>query len=102
MNLITILGGCIFLALGVANLLQGISFLAQAGPLYPSLLQAGAAHWPAWSVIFAFLGAAVNLAIGLSALISSAGFRRYARAWELRLIEAEHSEESLKTSMEQG
>jgi hypothetical protein len=102
MNLISILGGCIFLALGVLNLLEGISAVLRAGPLYPYLIQAGLANWPPWSVFFAFFAAGLDLAIGLVSLSFSAGFRRYSRAWELRLIEAARSEEALRKSMEQG
>ncbi|HVP25066.1 MAG TPA: hypothetical protein VMS81_03715 [Methanomicrobiales archaeon] len=87
MNLIAILGGTIFLVLGVSNLLQGISAW-YAGTGLPSFL--------------AFVAAAINLTIGATSLLFSVWFRRYARAWELRLIEAGHSEETLKHSMEQG
>jgi hypothetical protein len=102
MNLISILGGCIFLGLGVLNLLDGLSALLRAGPLHPSLVQAGPASWPPWSVFFAFLAAGLNLAIGLACLLSSLWFRRFSRAWELRLMEAAHSEDALEKSMGQG
>jgi len=87
MNLIAILGGAVFLALGVVNILQGI------------------AAWYAGTGLmsfFAFFAGGLNIAIGLAALLTSAGFRRYARAWESRLAEAGQSEETLKKSMEQG
>jgi hypothetical protein len=87
MNLISTLGGAIFLALGVANLVQGVSGWHEAAGL---------------SSLPAFLAAGINLAIGIVSLLFSSWFRRYARAWELRLIEAGHAEEDLKESMEQG
>src|SRR5512136_1892763 len=86
MNLISTLGGVIFLALGLANLVQGISLLNQATYLSSAL---------------AFLAAGINLVIGLVSLLFSSWFRRFSRAWELRLIEASHSEENLKKTMEQ-
>jgi hypothetical protein len=89
MNLIATLGGCIFLALGIVNLVQGLS----AG--YP-------APGPDSAYLFPFVAAATNIAIGLVSLLSSAWFRQYARAWELRLIEATQGEEALEKSMEQG
>ena len=88
MNLISILGGCIFLALGVLNLAQGISAWYAGGTGFPFL--------------FAFLAAGINMTIGLASLLFSSWFRRYSRAWELRLIEAARSEEALRKSMEQG
>ena len=87
MNLISTVGGAIFLALGLANLLQGITGLTGAANI---------------SALLPFLAAAINLTIGLVCLFLSSWFRRYARAWELRLIEASRWEENLKQSMEQG
>jgi hypothetical protein len=87
MNLIAILGGAIFLALGITNLLQGIS------------------AWYAGTVLSSlpgFAAAAINIAIGATSLLFSVWFRRFARAWELRLIEAAQSEETLRKSLEQG
>jgi len=89
MNLIATLGGCLFLALGIVNLVQGISLGYPAGG-------------PDLAYLFPFVAAGINLAIGLVSLLSSAWFRSYARAWERRLIEASHSEEALEKSMEQG
>ncbi len=82
MNLISTLGGCIFLALGGLNLIQGVSV------------------WPPSGL--AILAAGIELAVGLASLLISSMFRRYAKTWELRLIEAEHSEEILRKSMEPG
>jgi len=94
MNLIAALGGVIFLALGVVNLVEGISHWYSPSPgeiLYlPAIL------------LPLLLAVVIDLVIGVVSLLSSVGFRRYARAWELRLIEAEHSEETLRKSMEQG
>ena len=88
MNLISTLGGAIFLALGVLNLVQGISaWLSAAGIV---------------TLLLAIVAAAINLTIGLVSLLFSSWFRRYARAWDRRLIEASHSEEALKNAMEQG
>jgi hypothetical protein len=89
MNLICTLGGTVFLALGVLNLIQGISMGMSAGGrgfLFLSLLAA----------------AGINLTIGLVSLLFSSWFRRYARAWDHRLIEASNSGEALKLAMEQG
>lgn len=88
MNLISTLGGCIFLALGVLNLFQGISTWLSAGGMV--------------SLLLSLVAAGINLAIGLVSLLFSAWFRRYSRAWDHRLIEAAHSEEALKHAMEQG
>jgi len=103
MNLLSIVGGCIFLALGMLNLIQGISALASGSvPGYPLFVQAGLTSGIGRSVLLSFLAAGLNLAIGLVSLLSSTWFRRFSRAWELRLIEAAHSEETLRKSMEQG
>ena len=88
MNLISTLGGAVFLALGVLNLVQGVFAWMSAGDLVSLLLSLGAAG--------------INLTIGLVSLLFSSWFRRYASAWDHRLIEASHSEEALKHAMEQG
>jgi hypothetical protein len=86
MNLISTLGGSIFLVLGVLNLFQGISaWLSAEGIL---------------SLLLAFVAAGINLTIGVVSLLFSSWFRRYARAWDHRLIEATQSEEALKHAME--
>jgi len=103
MNLFSMLGGCIFLALGILNLVQGISAAASGSvPAYTLIVQAGLTSGIGRSVFLSFFAAGINLAIGLASLLFSTWFRRYSRAWELRLIEASHSEETLKTTMEQS
>jgi hypothetical protein len=103
MNLLSILGGCIFLALGVLNLIQGISAAVSGSvPAYTYLVQAGLTSGIGRSVILSFLAAGINLAIGLVSLLFSSWFRRFSRAWELRLVEAAHAEEPLRKSMGQG
>jgi NAD/NADP transhydrogenase beta subunit len=102
MNLISILGGAIFLVLGVLNLVQGISALASGSvPASTLIVHAGLISGIGRSVLLSFFAAGLNLAIGFVSLLSSAWFRRYSRAWDLRLIEAEQSGEALRKSMEQ-
>jgi hypothetical protein len=88
MNLISTLGGAVFLTLGLLNLLQGISAWLSAGGIV--------------SLLLAIVAAGINLTIGVVSLLFSSWFRRYARAWDRRLIEASHTEEALKHVMEQG
>jgi hypothetical protein len=102
MNLISTLGGCIFLALGLLNLVQGISAALGSVPAYTLLVQAGLTSGIGRSVLPSFLAGGINLAIGGVSLLFSTWFRRFSRAWELRLIEAAHSEEALEKTMEQG
>jgi hypothetical protein len=103
MNLISTLGGAVFLALGMLNLVQGISSgLAGSGPIYIFLVQAGLTSGIGASLFLSFFAAGINLTIGVVSLLFSSWFRRYARAWDHRLIEASHSEEALKHAMEQG
>jgi len=87
MNLITTLGGAVFLALGVLNLFQGISAWLSAGDLV--------------SLLSSLVAAGINLTIGGVCLLFSSWFRRYSRAWGHRLIEASRSEEALKHALEQ-
>ena len=91
MNLISILGGAIFLALGVVNIIQGIQWWYSP---YPGEI----IYVPTLIPLFFAIG--IDLAIGLVSLRFSLWFRRYARAWDHRLIEASHTEEALKQSME--
>ena len=91
MNLISILGGAIFLALGVVNIIQGIQWWYSPNP-------GEIIYLPALIPLFFAIG--IDLGIGLVSLRFSFWFRRYARAWDRRLIEASHSEEALKQSME--
>jgi hypothetical protein len=85
MTVVCTLGGAIFLALGAMNLVEAGMAAGSGESLYLSLLAAG-----------------VNLAIGIVALRLSSWFRRYARAWDLRLAEASRSEEPLRQTMERG
>jgi hypothetical protein len=87
MNLISTLGGWIFLVLGVANIAQGISAWYSGTGL---------------SFLLPFLASGINMTIGLASLLFSSSFRRYSRAWERRLVEASHAEEGLRDSMEPG
>lgn len=90
MNLISTLGGAIFLALGVINIVDGIlAWYSPPGYFYLPVFLAP------------FIAGAINLTIGVVSLRFSSWFRRYARAWDRRLIEASHSEEALKHAMEQ-
>ena len=101
MNLISTLGGCIFLILGVLNLYEGISaLLAGSGPANIFLVQQGLTSGVAQTLPFSFFAAALNLAIGLVSLLFSAWFRRYSRAWDRRLIEADRSGDALKATLE--
>ena len=85
MTLVCTLGGALFLALGVWNLVQAGLTLGSGGSPYLSRLAAG-----------------INLTIGMVSLLLSSWFRRYSRAWDLRLAEASRSEEALRHAMEQG
>jgi hypothetical protein len=103
MTLICTLGGAIFLALGVLNLLAGISAaMAGTGPLYIFLVQAGLTSGIGRSLFLSFVAAGINLAIGIVSLRLSSWFRRYSRAWDLRLAEASRSGEALRHALEQG
>ena len=102
MTLVCTLGGIIFIVLGLLNLVAGISALvAGTGPLYPFMVRAGLTGGIGESPFFSFLAAGINLAIGMVSLLLSSWFRRYSRAWDLRLEEASRSEEALRHAMEQ-
>ena len=88
MTLICSFGGCIYLALGIVNIVQGI--LAGASPGGMVMLR-----------IF-FISAGINLTIGIVTLRFSTWFRRYSASWDRRLAEAVQSEDSLRSAMEQG
>ena len=88
MAFIGTIGGAIFLALGIANLAQGI----QAIPAQSDQI----------SGYLAFVAAAVNLTIGLVTLHFARGFRTYADVWDIRLDRAGKGEESLKQALENG
>jgi hypothetical protein len=93
MNLISIVGGAIYIALGVVNIVQGISIWYSPSPSVFFYLPAFIAYC---------IAVGINMAIGLVALLSAAGFRRYARAWDRRIIEADRAGESLQGSLEPG
>ena len=102
MNLISTLGGCVYLALGVLNLFEGISaVLAGSGPAYVFIVQEGLTSGVGRTLLISFFSAAINLTIGVVSLRFSSWFRRYARAWDRRLIETSRTEEALKHAMEQ-
>ncbi|MGD0535141.1 MAG: hypothetical protein ABR999_06820 [Methanoregula sp.] len=87
MTLISIAGGIFFLALGIANLVQGIlAFPAAAGP--------------GFDVIAIFGAAPLNAGIGLVTISFAVRFRRYAGTWDVRLKLAGDGEESLKEALE--
>jgi len=86
MTVICALGGCAFLAIGVLNLVQGITWTADPDT---SLIQA-----------LPFIAAGINLSIGLASLLFSGYFRRYSAAWDLRLDETARSETILERTLE--
>jgi hypothetical protein len=88
MTLIATAGGLVYLALGIANLVQGSQALTGA---------AGQGPW-----VIAFTAAAINLTIGLVTIYFSRGFHRYSQVWDLRLEQADSGEESLKRVLESG
>jgi hypothetical protein len=87
MTLISIAGGLFFLALGIANLVQGIMALP-------------AAAGPGFGVIAIFGAAPLNAGIGLVTIFFALRFRRYADTWDLRLELAGKGEESLRKALE--
>lgn len=80
------LGGCVFVTLGIVNLIQGF-----ATPVFPAVGFAG---------IFPFIAAAINLTIGLCAIAISIEFHRYATIWDERIKTAAHSENALQCALE--
>ena len=82
MVFICILGGCAFLILGIANLVQGIMAGAGTG-------------------IFPILAAGINLTIGCASLASAMFFRRYSAVWDKRILNAAETEYALQQAMEQ-
>jgi hypothetical protein len=88
MTLICSFGGCIYLALGIVNIVQGIlAGVSPGGMMIPGI---------------SFLAAGINLTIGIVALRFSTWFRRYSASWDRRLAEASQAEDSLRSTMEQG
>jgi hypothetical protein len=82
MVLICTMGGCVFLALGFINLIQGIS----AGPTT--------------TLVLYFSAAAINTALGIWGLLSSTWFRSYTAVWNQRLDKASLSENTLMHALE--
>ena len=85
MTIVCTLGGAVFLTMGVVNLVQaGMAIGGNESPLLPLLAAGG------------------TMALGIVSLFLSSWFRRYARAWDLRLAEASRSEDALRQTMERG
>jgi hypothetical protein len=87
MTYISTLGGAIFLALGVANFIEGIQVFTVAG--------GGTGY-------LTFLAAMINLTIGVGTLHFARGFRTYSNAWDLRIDQVGRDEESLQRTLENG
>ncbi len=85
MTIICALGGCVFLALGILNLVQGFFALSLSGSALIRILP--------------FVAAAINLTIGLASLLFSTWFRKYSAVWDHRMEEASRSEDALKKSL---
>ena len=86
MALIATIGGVIFLAFGVANLVQGVQAVTADGGQISGYL--------------AFLAGGINLTIGLITFRFARGFKYYSDVWDLRLDKAGKGEESLKQTLE--
>jgi hypothetical protein len=87
MTLICALGGCIFLVLGILNIVQGIAALSGSGG-------------PEMGVL-AFVAAGINLTIGCSSLLFASWFKKYTEVWDHRMDEAARSEDALRLALEQ-
>jgi len=88
MTRICTLGGCVFLALGIINLIGAVAVWGSpAGILVASLF---------------FITTAINLTIGIASLRFSSYFRRYSRAWDNRIDEVSQNEKALHNFMERG
>ncbi len=85
MTLICALGGCIFLALGVLNLVEGITAVGGTGNL--------------WILVLPFVAAGINLTIGFASLSFSTWFKKYTAVWDHRLEETSRSEDALRRSL---
>jgi hypothetical protein len=88
MALIGTIGGAVFLAFGITNLIQGIQIVSSGGDQLSGYL--------------ALVASAVNLIIGLVTIHFARGFRTYAGVWDIRLDQAGRGEESLKLALENG
>ncbi|MDD1647427.1 MAG: hypothetical protein LUQ03_06075 [Methanomicrobiales archaeon] len=93
MTIICTLGGIVFIGLGVINIFEGIMAL-NAPPV------TGLFYLPAF--LAPLLAVGIDLAVGVVSLLISSWFRKYSRAWDLRLAEASRSEDALRQTMEQG
>jgi hypothetical protein len=72
MNLIAMVGGCIFIALGVMNLAQGIAaFVSGTEPATTHLVQAAFSSGIGRSALLSFLAAGINLATGVASILIS-------------------------------
>jgi hypothetical protein len=88
MTIICALGGCPFLAIGILNLVQGLSWWSASGGSMGVQ-------------VLSFVAAAINLTIGLASLLFSTWFHRYSAVWDRRMEEASRSEDALQHAMEQ-
>jgi len=88
MTLICALGGGAFLATGLLNLAQGLSWWSASG----GAMGVG---------VLSFVAAGINLAIGIASLLFSTWFHRYSAVWDRRTEEAARSEDALQHAMEQ-
>jgi hypothetical protein len=86
MNVICLLGGCIYFAFGLQNLYVGLVSAVMAG-------STGAG-------IFAFVATAFNCTIGIVSILFSVYFHRYSKVWDKRMAKAETSEAVLIHTME--
>jgi hypothetical protein len=80
------LGGCVFVTLGIVNILQAFAAGSTGG------------NW--WSLALPFFAAAINLTIGIITILISIGFHRYSAVWDQRLTTATYSEDALQHVME--
>jgi hypothetical protein len=83
MILVCTLGGFCFLALGILNVVQGISAT------------------DALTRLLSLIAAAINLTIGIVSLRFCRYFQNYSAAWDRRLEEVTRSEDALQHAMEQ-
>lgn len=86
MNGICLLGGCIYLALGLQNLYAGLVPAVTGGST--------------GGVIWCFAAAAVNCTIGIVSIVFSLWFYRYSQAWDQRIKKARESESVLMQAMD--
>jgi len=88
MTLICSFGGCIYLALGIVDIVQSISASISPG----GMMMLG----------ISFFAAGINLTMGIVTLLFSKWFRRYSASWDCRLAGASQAEDSLRSAMDQG